>query len=460
MQGRAARREPRNPDYDALFQFSDTPTLELDAAGVVLRSNAAAARLLDVRPERASGQTLDALLGTDVTSALASETGVTIRAMLSGSGETPLVMRSMRRALHANDGDRFTVQLLPAANQDTTDATRSGDPLHWSAMDDISHNLGTPLSIIGGYADTLVTHVADMEPAAIAQAAAAIHRHAARAIDELHALQARVRLDAGGAGAVPTSVLLAWLRRMLDANLVASNAALVGTWSVDTITLDVAVARQALLNMCTVALQCDPRPRVLELTVASSPDGTVFDLQPDVPTQDVVVTEQAAFTVDVTRSLVEQAGGTYTAPTDGSPAQQLVLPTSSSGTPSAPSIRTIPVAMIEDDPDTAALIRTSLRNSSTLFRIVADERTFADGVRALKGCDPRIVLLDQHLPDRVATESLDEIRAAAPDARIVVLSARGRRTTEQTDDGTVWLEKGRVLADLGTELIGVLATSE
>ena len=298
-----------------------------------------------------------------------------------------------------------------------------------------------------------------MDTAAIARAAAAIHRHAARAIDELHALQARVRLGAGGAGAVPTSVLVAWLRRMLDPNLVAANAALVGTWSADTVTVDVAVARQALLNMCTVALQSDPRPRVLELTVSTNQDGTLFDLQPDVIPDDLQLAESGPFMVSVTQSLVAQAGGTYDPPEAGRPTQRLLLPSTSKDAPVA-AVPTIPVAMIEDDPDTAALIRTSLRSSSTLFRIVADERTFADGLRALANCDPRIVLLDNHLPDRVSTEGLDEIRAAAPDARIVVLSARSRRDHDASDDNTIWFEKGRVLADLGTELIGVLATGE
>lgn len=461
MEGRAARREPRNADYDALFQFSDTPTLEVDAAGVVLRSNAAAARLLDVRPELARGQTLDALLAADITTALASESAVTIAARLGDGGETPLVMRSMRRSLQATDGERFTVQLLPAPIHDLQqlDATRSGEPLHWSAMDDISHNLGTPLSIIGGYADTLVTHVGDMDPAAIARAAAAIHRHTTRAIDELHALQARVRLDAGGAGTVPTSVLLAWLRRMLEVNLVAANAALVGTWAVDTITLDVAVTRQALLNMCTVALQCEPRARVLELAVSSTDDGTVFELRPDPQPTAFVVADDAAFTMEVTASLAAQADGRYDPPTSERCTQVLTMPSSSSRAPST-GVPTIPIAVIEDDPDTAALIRTSLRNSSTLFSIVADERTFTDGLRALEDCDPRIVLLDQQLPDRVGTDGLAEIRAAAPNARIVVLSVRGRPDAAGTDDGTVWLEKGRVLADLGTELIGVMATSD
>lgn len=452
MEARASRREPPNEDYDALFEFSSTPTLELDVAGVVLRMNAAAARLLDLRPQTAIGTVLDDLLGADITGALAREHPVTVTTT-GATGPTSMVVRSVRRQLHGTEGDRFTVQLTPAPVEDRQDAVRSGAPMHWSAMDDISHNLGTPLSIIDGFASTLLAHADELDPDALARAAAAIHRHAARAIDELQALQARVRLDAGGAGTVPTSVLVAWLRRMLDPSLLAANAALVGSWSVDTITLDVAVARQSLLNMCTVALTADPRPRALELTISTSDRGTVFQLTVDQGAA-TVRRPDTAFTIDVTTSLVATHGGTYRPPTADDPSQELVLPTTAPHGHAAPP--TIPVAVIEDDPDTAALIRTSLRNSSTLFSIVADERTFDDGLRALRSSNPRIVLLDQNLPDRNATEGLDEVRAAAPDARVVVLSVRGR-DEGLDDDHVVWLEKGRVLADLGSELLAVLA---
>lgn len=456
MEARASRREPPNEDYDALFEFSSTPTLELDVAGVVLRMNAAAARLLDLRPQTAIGTVLDDLVGADITGALAREHPVTVTTTGS-TGPTSLVVRSVRRQLHGTEGDRFTVQLTPAPAGDRPDAVHGGAPLHWSTMDDISHNLGTPLSIIDGFASTLLAHADELDPDALATAAAAIHRHAARAIDELRSLQARVRLDAGGAGTVPTSVLVAWLRRILDPSLLAANAALVGSWSVDTITLDVAVARQSLLNMCTVALHADPRPRALELTISTSDRGTVFRLTVDQDAATVRRRPDTGFTIDVTTSLVATHGGTYRPPTTDDPTQELVLPTTAPRHHAAPP--TIPVAMIEDDPDTAALIRTSLRNSSALFSIVADERTFGDGLRALLSSNPRIVLLDQNLPDRNATEALDEVRAAAPDARIVVLSVRGR-DEDLVDDQVVWLEKGRVLADLGTELLAVLATSD
>lgn len=452
MQARASRREPPNEDYDALFELSSTPTLELDAAGAVQRMNVAAARLLDLRPQRAVGMVLDELVGADITGALAQDRPMTTSATIA-SGRTTLVVRSVRRTLHGSDGERFTVQLTPVTADQH--GPGSGEPVHWRTMDDISHNLGTPLSIIDGFATTLLAHAEGLDTDGLARAAAAIHRHAARAIDELRALQARVRLDAGGAGTVPTSVLVAWLRRMLDPNLAAADAALVGVWSVDTVTLDVAVARQCLLNMCTVALQVEPRPRALELAVSTTDAGTVFDLTVDAGGATVQPAPDTHFTIDVTSSLAEGHGGRYRPPTADDPSQQLLLP-ATAPRDHAPA-PTIAVAVIEDDVDTAALIRASLRNSSTFFSIVAEARTFADGVRALRTCSPGIVLLDQNLPDRSGTEGLAEIRAVAPDARIVVLSVRGRPEGDPLDDGVVWLEKGRVLADLGTELLGVLA---
>lgn len=457
MTRRATRLDPTNIDYDTLFELSDTPTLELDGAGVVQRANAAVARMFDTSPERARGTTLDALLGVDATAALDSDRPVTLQ-VATAAGRVPLVVRSTRRDLRGSDGARFTVQLGRVSDDEHHVAPRSGDPSHWSAMDDVSHSLGTPLSIIAGYAETLVSHAGDLDTDGVVRAAAAIRRHADRAIDELHALQARIRLDAGGAGTVPTVVLMAWLRRMLEPNLIAASAALVGQWTTDIVVVDVAVARQALLNLCRTALQMQPPPSLLELQVSVDDAGTTFVL--DAPVRGPVGwSADAEVSMDVTASLVSRHGGTYERPTPEHTTQRLLLPPTARAAPASSATPTIPVVVIEDDEDTAVLIRSSLRNSSTLFRVEADARTFADGLEAVRRTQPRIVLLDQHLPDRTGTEGLADLRAAAPDARIVVLSVHGR-PPEATEDVAVWLEKDRVLADLGSQLVGVLAAQE
>lgn len=454
MDGRAARLGPPNADYDALFELAGTPLLELDGNGQVLRCNAAAARLLDATPANVRGTMLDELLGVDITEALAADHPVPLESTVAGS-RLSLVMSSFPRTMHSSDGAHFTVQLLAGDPTAQADAVRHGRALHWSAMDDLSHNLGTPLSVIAGYAETLLARRGDLDHDQLDEALAALHRHASRAIDELRAVQARVRLDAGGAGTVPVSVLLAWLRRMLRANLTAANAALIGSTSLDTITVDVAMARQILLNACTVALQTDPRPSVLELEVRLVEDGTEFVLRTDVPVVDDTVA--ARLTSEVTATLAERHAGSYDPPTPDDPSQRIVLPSSTTG-PATPPAPAIPVALIEDDADTAALVRASLRSSSALFDVIVDERTFAAGLDAVASSAPRIILLDQELPDRVGSEGIEELREVCPDARIVVLSVHasaGRHDAVDVD--TVWLEKGRVLADLGAELIGVLA---
>lgn len=454
MDGRAARLEPPNADYDALFELAGTPLLELDGSGQVHRCNAAAAHLLDATPNTVVGSSLDDLLGVDVTEALAADHAVPLEATVDGTRRS-LVMSCFPRSMHGSDGTRFTVQLRAGDATAQTDAVRHGRALHWSAMDDLSHNLGTPLSVVAGYAETLLARGRDLEPEQVEQAVTALHRHASRAIDELRAVQARVRLDAGGAGTMPVSVLLAWLRRMLRSNLTAANAALIGSTSLDAITVDVAIARQLLLNACSVALQADPRPSVLELTVGLVDAGTEFVLRTDAPVVDDSVAGR--LTSEVTATLAERHGGTYTPPTPDEPFQRIVLPTTSAG-PATPPSPAIPVALIEDDPDTAALVRASLRSSSALFDVIVDERSFAAGLDAVASASPRIILLDQELPDRVGTDGIEELRAACPEARIVVLSVHASASArDEVDVDTVWLEKGRVLADLGAELIGVLA---
>lgn len=453
MEPRAARRDPPNADYDALFELTATPTVEVDAAGVVVRVNAAATRLLGAAPDATEGTALDRLLDTGVTEALTSDGPTTVTAR-TADGPARVVLRSVRRTLRSTDGERITVQLTRGpASVGEQPSTRANE-LPWSALHDISHDLGTPLAIVAGYAETLAAQVDALGQEGIATAAAAIHRHAAHAIDGLRALQARVRFDTGGVGTVPTSVLMAWLRRMLDANLVTANAALVGAQQVDVVTVDIAVARQVLLNACTLALRSDPPPRLLELSVRLVEHGTEFVLRPEGPTRASEADfAGAAFTIEATRSLVEAGGGTYEPPTPAAPEQRIVLPTTQGAGSPGPTIR---VAIIDDDPDAAALVRASLRGSSAPFEVVADERTFEAGLAAVATSQPHMVLLDQQLPDPTGLEGISELHALAPDAHLIVLSAR-RPTVGEVDDHVVWLEKGRVLADLGSQLIGVLA---
>lgn len=449
MTNAARQVPPSNPDYDALFWLTSSPTLEVDGNGVVMRANVAACRIVDADPRAIEGQILSTLLGAPVTDAVREGGPEEIEAQLS-SGPVPLLLRSAPRTLAGTGGPSYIVQLTRRVGRDEKDAERRGDASRWSLLDDVSHNLGTPLAIVAGYAETLAERWDDLPPADVAKATTAIRRHAHRAVEELQALQARVRISGGGSGTVPTTVLLAWLRRMLHGPLSANGTMLVGTSETEIVTIDIGNARQALLNICHLALNAEPTPLAIELRIRQVEAGTEFEV-----TSDGGITPPDDVTVRTTALIVKDCGGRYTPATPEEPAHRMWLPTAAPNTATSRRAQ-IPVALIEDDPDTASLIRASLANSSTLFDLVADERTFVAGLDAVRRTRPRILLLDQGLPDRLGTEGLEDLKDAVPGMTVVVLSASQPDGLRPADD-LIWLEKGRVLADLGSELIDVLS---
>ncbi len=226
MQGRATPLSPSNADYDALFELTATPTLEVDINGVLLRTNAAAARLLHTGLGKTQDQTLSDIFGESALAVLTVAGPHDVEADIQGDGVTALRLWSVARDLAGAHGERFTVQVVRREGREAIDADRRAEASRLSLLDDVSHNLGTPLAIVAGYAETLAERWQDLDAEDIATATAAIHRHAHRAVNELRALQARVRVNGNGIGTIPTAVLVAWLRRMLSGPLAANGTVL------------------------------------------------------------------------------------------------------------------------------------------------------------------------------------------------------------------------------------------
>ena len=460
MQGRATPLSPSNADYDALFELTATPTLEVDINGVLLRTNAAAARLLHTGLGKTQDQTLSDIFGESALAVLTVAGPHDVEADIQGDGVTALRLWSVARDLAGAHGERFTVQVVRREGREAIDADRRAEASRLSLLDDVSHNLGTPLAIVAGYAETLAERWQDLDAEDIATATAAIHRHAHRAVNELRALQARVRVNGNGIGTIPTAVLVAWLRRMLSGPLAANGTVLLDNLHKAHATIDVGVTRQALLNICQLAMAGNQPPVSISIEVSAQARGTEFKITSTPPMPAATSAEQA---VRATNALANAANGHFTPASEHMPAHLLWLPDAAGADKQAP--RRIPVAVIEDDPDTAALIRASLHSSSAVFDLVADERTFRSGLAAVARTRPRILLLDQGLPDRLGTDGLDELHAVAPGMTIVILSADEESNWVAGEGATPnaklthWLEKSRVLADLGPELIGVLAAS-
>ncbi|MEZ5248417.1 MAG: response regulator [Ilumatobacteraceae bacterium] len=90
-----------------------------------------------------------------------------------------------------------------------------------------------------------------------------------------------------------------------------------------------------------------------------------------------------------------------------------------------PGPASVRVLLADDDADQRLAVRALLRQRG--FADVTDAVDGEDAVRAARRQPPHLILLDLAMPVRSGAEVLPELRDAAPDAAIVVLSNLPRR---------------------------------
>ncbi|HEV1998201.1 MAG TPA: response regulator [Candidatus Dormibacteraeota bacterium] len=103
---------------------------------------------------------------------------------------------------------------------------------------------------------------------------------------------------------------------------------------------------------------------------------------------------------------------------------------------------TIRVLVADDSKDMRELVRASLQAYGD-FEVVGEASTGAEAVELASSLDPEVVILDLSMPVMGGLAALPAIRAAAPDTRVVVLSAFNKE------------EFGAKAASLGAEGYGV-----
>lgn len=107
------------------------------------------------------------------------------------------------------------------------------------------------------------------------------------------------------------------------------------------------------------------------------------------------------------------------------------------------------LVLVDDAPEVRGVIRALLRRDPT-FSVIGEAGDGAEGVRAVGELQPDLVLLDLAMPVMDGLTALPLIQKAAPDTRIVVLSAFGTdRTVEaaMAAGATAFIHKGGDLAD-------------
>src|SRR5205085_12689060 len=105
-----------------------------------------------------------------------------------------------------------------------------------------------------------------------------------------------------------------------------------------------------------------------------------------------------------------------TEPTSGASWQPRDVPQASTAR------KPLPIVLVEDSPEYAALVREMLHDAFGLGIELAHYELVADAEAGLRDARADCVLLDLPLPDARGLEGLHAIRAADPDVPVVVLS--------------------------------------
>lgn len=166
--------------FDHLFDVLQDGTLVLDADNRILRANKTAATLLDEQPGMMVGRSLTALADHDILESLVSDIRSTNAYQTDEIqlGEAATLCNVAGIPLRDNENsDRAQVMLVLRDLTRIRQLERAGEEYAVN----VSHELKTPLTLILGYTETLLSH-ADMAPEFRDRSLHTIERHAKRII--------------------------------------------------------------------------------------------------------------------------------------------------------------------------------------------------------------------------------------------------------------------------------------
>ena len=117
------------------------------------------------------------------------------------------------------------------------------------------------------------------------------------------------------------------------------------------------------------------------------------------------------------------------------------------------------VVIIDDTPDIRCLVRMILHREGC-FEVIGEAGDGAEGIQVVAHHRPDVVLLDLSMPEMDGLEALPQIRAAAPESTIVVLSGFNSRemSAESMHRGaSSYLEKADIAGRLVPHILGLVA---
>ena len=116
------------------------------------------------------------------------------------------------------------------------------------------------------------------------------------------------------------------------------------------------------------------------------------------------------------------------------------------------------VLLVDDTEDLRFIMRRVLHANAS-FEVAAEAENGAEGVEQARRTQPDVVLLDLLMPVMDGWEALPRIKAAAPKAKIVVVSGQDRNLMERRalEQGAVaYIEKGTPPGEIVRRLARVM----
>lgn len=116
------------------------------------------------------------------------------------------------------------------------------------------------------------------------------------------------------------------------------------------------------------------------------------------------------------------------------------------------------VVIVDDDDDVRLLLRVTLQRDSR-FDVVGEAVDGFDAIETIAAVQPDLVVLDLAMPRLGGIEALPEIKRRAPDAVVVLYTARPDAAAHQAGlaaGAATVVEKSVIGADLLNRLVGAL----
>lgn len=446
------RRRAAAEEFRSFFDRSATPSLTVNTrTGLVVRANTAVTHLLDAGARDLIGRSLTDFVPdhdgahAELERVRAGESNeLVVEFALPGEGAGRWV-RCI--AVHVDLGgpqhDVMQVQFvdLTVERHRAASLERSNESLEQFGRR-VTHDLKQPVAAVAAYASTLLEHGERMEAEMVRTMHERLEAAARRAVQQLDDTFAAAAEQNPGRIDVRLHELVADVVGVVDIDL-AEAGGTVGTNLVrGHVHSDPGVLRQILLNLLTNSLKYR-RPEVASrIHVASRVRGagvevTVTDNGIGIPPGALeavfdrgvrLVPEQAdggGHGLADSRDLAQSLGGSLRAEPWPDGARFVLWLPDPSVAGAQPATRVLVVAGPDDCDDLHA--RLARRSS---IQVVATVATVSEAVVAVGETKPDVILLDRVVHERSGLGGVVEMARAHRDARIVLLTAGGRRAVD------------------------------